>query len=244
MPSRLADPSSSSRILAIAVGSCLSFLSTACNAPEPEFRPPENTTVDKPSSSKPPNAKVATFWKWFAENAPSLKSEADLQNVGGRITTELGKVHAGVFAEVGDDGTERRLVISADGRKELFPFVQGLYDQRPNIQGWKIQAFRQRADPAAFSITLGDVAVDPSKVRFVSSRNDSALDVYVFIPNYKPGPAMERVSFLLLDHLLGEYDVETRVRGIGFEPLEKAPETARPIAELPGVVDALKAESP
>ena len=36
--------------------------------------------------------------------------------------------------------------------------------------------------------------------------------------------------------------METRIGGVEFDSLERAPKTARPLPELPALVDALKGE--
>jgi hypothetical protein len=40
--------------------------------------------------------------------------------------------------------------------------------------------------------------------------------------------------------VLGEYDMETKIGGIEFAALDAAPASAKPLTELPAMVDALK----
>ena len=46
-----------------------------------------------------------------------------------------------MFAEIGKNGDELTLVISADGIKKLFPDVQEIYAARPTVPGWKVAVF-------------------------------------------------------------------------------------------------------
>ena len=76
---------------------------------------------------------TARFWAWFQKSAPALRRERDLQRVMETISEQIEKVHPGVIAEIGSSGEDRELVISADGRRELFPVVQEIYAARPTV---------------------------------------------------------------------------------------------------------------
>jgi hypothetical protein len=65
--------------------------------------------------------------------------------------------------------------------------------------------------------------------------------VYLFIPSFREGDAdWKQVGYLLLDDVLGEYDVESRVGLIKMVPPEGHTELERyPLAELPAAFDQL-----
>ena len=184
---------------------------------------------------------IGTFWAWFQKNAAELKADADLRKTMERISTELAKVDKGVFAEIGGDATTRMLVISVDGKKELFPTVQAIHKAAPKVDGWNIVAFRQRDKPGQMAkFQLGDKTLDPSQIKVVAKANGDKLDLDVYMPNFTTKDEMGQIGFIVLDHTVGEYDMETRIGGIEFLPLDKAPAGAKPIAELAAIVDALK----
>lgn len=186
--------------------------------------------------------RAAAFWKWFAANAATLHAEPDLRGVMEKINVELAKVDDGVFAEIGVDGDARTLVLTADGKRRLFPVVQELYAARPTVPGWSIVAFRQRAKPGQppMRIELGRTKVSPDDVKLVGKPNGNKLDIDVYIPGFTTTDQMGEIGFLLLDHVLGEYDMETRIGVVEFHAIGKAPASARPLPELPALVDALK----
>lgn len=178
----------------------------------------------------------ARFWKWFVQNADALHAEPDLRKVMERISDELAKVDKGVFAEIGSDGDERLLVMSVDGDKKLFPVVERLYAARPKIEGWKIVAFRQR-DKDLTVIEMSGRKLDPKAMKFVAERKAELLDVTIYIPGFTSAKEFGSILFIALDHTVGEYDMETRIGGIDWAKLESAPPDARPLSELPKLID-------
>ncbi|HEY4176758.1 MAG TPA: hypothetical protein VGM90_08005 [Kofleriaceae bacterium] len=222
----------------------LALLLSACSAkkaPPAKVDVAENTpaapTANEPKVADP---KVATFWKWFADNAKALHDDQNLQGVMEKISAELDKVETGVFGEIGVDKDTRMLVISADGNKALFPAVQKIFDGHPTIAGWKIVAFRPRSQPGdGFSIEMNGKKLAPADVKFVSEVASPKLDVTIYLPGFDDSDAVKQVAFLLLDHTVGEYDMETKIGGIDFAAIEKAPAGAKPLPELAAAVDAL-----
>lgn len=191
------------------------------------------------SSAAAPVDHDAAFWKWFTDHAATLRSDGDLRKTMETISDEIEKSHPGVFAEIGADGDNRTLVLSADGKRDLFPIVAKLYASRPTVAGWTIVAFRQR-DEHPTTIELGDKKIDPATVKFVATEAAGKLDLEVFLPGFTTTDDMGQIAFVILDHVVGEYDMETKIAGIDFAPLDKAPPGAKMLPELAAVVDKLK----
>ncbi|CAN5903204.1 hypothetical protein BH11MYX2_BH11MYX2_22550 [soil metagenome] len=220
----------------------LSFLLAACTAKKEAPKTTDIAVKPSPSTDKTAaDPKVATFWKWFADNAKTLHEDQDLRGVMEKISAELDKVQTGVFAEIGVDKDERMLVISADGNKALFPAVQSVYEGRPTIAGWKVVAFRPRSKPGGdgFTIEMNGKKLAPADVKFVSAAAGQKIDVTIFLPGFDDTDATKGTAFILLDHTVGEYDMETKIGGIELAALDKAPATAKPLTEIPAAVDAI-----
>ena len=201
--------------------------------------PPAPATPTTPAAKTPPATAngVATFWKWFTDHATELHKTTDLRVVMESISAELEKVYPGVFAEIGKAGDELMLVISADGIKKLFPQVQEVYAARPTVPGWKIVAFRQR--DAGFAIEMDGKKIEPKTVKFVGTPSEGKLDIAVYLPGFKKDDEeMKKIGFIILDHMIGEYDMETKIGVIDFG--ETAPPAAKSLTELPAMVDAIK----
>lgn len=222
-------------ILALALGL------SACGGKKEDKAPPSAPATSTPPTTPPTTSanRAAPFWKWFTDHATELHANQDLRVVMESISAELKKVYPGVFAEIGKQGDELMLVISADGIKDLFPQVQEVYAARPTVPGWKIVAFRQR--DASFAIEMGGKKIEPKTVKFVGTPGEGKLDIEVYLPGFKEDDEeLKKIGFIILDHMIGEYDMETKIGGIGFAALDAAPAAAKPLTELPAMVDTLK----
>lgn len=190
-----------------------------------------------------PTARATTFWTWFGDNAAKLLAENDPTGAMQTISAELRKIDEGVFAELGIEKEARTLVITADGKRALFPIVDEIYNARPDPPpaGWTIVAYRQRAKPgqAPLTIEFGGRKISPADVKFVSKPGTGLLNLEVYLPGFTNVDEMGQIGFLMLDHVVGEHDMETKIGVIDFGPIEKAPASAQPLPELAQAVDAL-----
>ena len=79
-------------------------------------------------------------------------------------------------------------------------------------------------------------------IQYHLSPNRNTFDITLYLPGYH---AKERskylaISFLLLDALLGEEDVETRIGRVDLLPLDAVTALPkRPLSELPQALDKL-----
>jgi hypothetical protein len=175
-------------------------------------------------------AKLSAFWKWFEKNQTAYwemdhrfllarrrlfnELHARLQKIDPDLTFELSPVIEG----------KCELVISAGGIKRAFPAVASLVAAAPTLPGWKITAFRPRRLPVS-CIEYEGLRLDPGNIYVQVIQDDSKLGLRIFVPGYtvtehgKFGGA----GYVLLDEALGEYDVETKVSGVDFQPLGAAP---------------------
>ena len=177
------------------------------------------------------------FWRWFEANADDLRAEPDGDLVVDTIGAELSKVHEGLIGEISrDPKADPTLIISANGNRALFPFVERVFAERPAIAGWEIIAFRPPATDGDLGvIDMDGQQLDTKLIRFVASRDpDGAkLELDVYVPGYTDeDETIGAMGFIALDHTVGEYAMETRIGGIGWYPIEDAPESAQPLAEL------------
>jgi hypothetical protein len=190
----------------------------------------------------PPPAAVtgdAAFWKWFdAHKDEVAKIKRADEPIADQLAAELHKISPDLTFEMGIGTTPKELIISAGGIKSVFPTVNRLVAAAPAIPGWKVIALRPRKPMT--EIQLGDgktFAMDDMRVS-VSDAGDK-LDVTIFVKGRPVDNATKNAVYLLLDCLLGEYDVETRLGGIDIEGAA-APASAKPFKELATLVDAKK----
>ncbi len=181
------------------------------------------------------------FWTWFQKNEDSIFSfEEDQERVFLQLRTAMKKVHSDLTFELSvvKDG-KREFVISADGIRTAFPAVETLYDKAPALPRWTIVKFRQRH--GATGIQMGDIKVMPEDIEF-SLEDGAKVGINSFIKGYNEANARPflQIAFILLDHAIGEYDMETKVGEIKVFPYEKNSTNPRyNIDTLPSVFDIL-----
>src|SRR5688500_16325021 len=85
------------------------------------------------------------FWSWFTANAARFGDDESAQEpLLDELTAALNRVEPGLTFEIGfGHAAPRELVISADGRLELFAAVVALVSAAPSVPGWTVAPFRQ-----------------------------------------------------------------------------------------------------
>lgn len=200
--------------------------------------------ADKPAAPSP----EAVFWTWFSKEEGRLAEEARAKDPTGAMMTISGHLEAaspGVLAEIAVGQAPMHphtLVITADGDRKLFPVVKKVVAAAPALTKWKVVAFRQRSDWGS-SIEIDGFTGKAEDFYFRElRRTNGKVDVEVLVKGMTDTneKAAQRVAYLMLDHLLGEYDVETKVAGIAVLSLPENPgDDVKPLAKLVGVIDAL-----
>jgi hypothetical protein len=184
------------------------------------------------------------FWHWFAKYQDRFYHlENDQEKLFSAISKKLKEIHPSLtfeFSPRHDDGT-RELTISADGIKDAFPYVVQLVDRAPKIGKWKINAFRQRIAADDLAVQLGaEVKVGYGDIFFTHQLNDSLFDLNLFIRDYQDTDNFKSAIFILLDALVGEYDMEMKVGRLEFNALEGRDRSRlTPIVQLRSLVDAV-----
>ena len=165
------------------------------------------------------SSKEDAFWRWFQTNEKRLFDlETDRERIFDDLAAQLHRVNAGLTFEFGPkENGIREFVISADGIKDVFPSVVALADAAPKLPRWQIVKFRPRRSFGPMS--LNGLTISTDQVDFTIEPDGEKIGITLFIDGYKE-TEHERyaaVAFLMLDHALGEYDIETKVGGIDFK---------------------------
>ena len=185
----------------------------------------------------------SAFWGWFQQNEVKLLDfEHNRDAVFDQLAVEMHKVHPRLTFEFGPvTGGRREFVISAGGMRAAFPAVENLVAAAPPMKKWTITKFRPRGQP--FDISYQGIKVTAASVTVDIVREGAKARLTVLIPGYTKAEHEKYagIAFILLDHALGEYDVETRVGPI--DVAAPAPRFAKaiPLKNLPQVLDALLA---
>jgi hypothetical protein len=186
------------------------------------------------------------FWNWFVRHEAELYDldpnwESERERIFDELGSELQKVDSDLTFELGPNQPRREFVISASGIKRAFPSVVSVAEAAPRLDRWQVTAFRPRRTIPSI-VEFRGKRVDPRDVQVSLLDNGKIAGVYLFIPGFREGDLdWKQVGYLLLDDLLGEYDVEFRLGLIKMGgPDQTQTETERfPLAELPKQFDQL-----
>jgi hypothetical protein len=186
---------------------------------------------------------VGAFWEWFVANEHALFTfETDRERVFHRLGEAMGAVHGDLTFEFGPVMDARReFVISADGSRDAFPAVVALAAAAPRLSRWTVTPFRPRR-AAPLDLRIGAVSVRADDMALLPEALEGKVGLEVLIAGYRATPesVFEQIGMLLLDHVLGEYDVETKIGYIEFGPRPAVlPPHAIALKDLPGVIDRL-----
>lgn len=189
---------------------------------------------------KPPEAQ---FWAWFEQNEDMLfHLEKDQERTLEQLTEAMAAVHPKLHFGVGPEVDGRRdFVITADGLKDVFPAVEALHAAAPALPRWTFIKFRPRGPAAPMTLRLGDLAVESSDVEVAVEADGEKAGFTVFVKGYDESQREQflHAVFLMLDHTIGEYDMETKVGFIDVRAFEEDSEHPRhSLADLPRVFDS------
>ncbi|MBI4272412.1 hypothetical protein HY621_00995 [Candidatus Uhrbacteria bacterium] len=184
------------------------------------------------------------FWKWFVANEKMLFSFHENQDqVFDMLTSELSKVNKNLTFEFGPIREQKReFIISADGIRDAFPFVERLAAQAPPLEKWKITKFRPRRPLSDTVIDFKGKTFSPDDIFFKLHNKGGKVGIRLFIKRYNEDKdVFDEIVFIFLDAALGEYDVETKVASIDFfdtDTIDFA--NAKPMTELAENFDAMQ----
>ncbi|MEM6802184.1 MAG: hypothetical protein AAF696_12320 [Bacteroidota bacterium] len=174
-----------------------------------------------------PTSKEGAFWKWFMKNEAQLFYGSHYEEEDEEIFLELSKrlkaldknlVYAMSPIQHGD---MKEFEVSADGLKESFPQVIKLMEVAPSHPHWKFSAFRQPNEGDSLSIKMGDIDIGYDDIFIRYLEEGTELHVELNIRSYEENGYFQNAVFILLDSLLGEYDVVMEIDVIDWEELDE-----------------------
>lgn len=183
-----------------------------------------------------------SFWKWFLAHEDNFfhyeQYHTDLLE---ETLEKLKDIHPHLVFEIGPefDG-KRELIISSNGLKEGFPSVIELTKEAPELDRWIVVPFRQRKENLDIQVELEDVVLSPEDIFFTYDDSGKKLDIDLYIAGIdEEDERIFHVVLLLLDTVIGEYDVEMKIEKIDIHPLTEVKDASKLYAlkELPTIID-------
>ena len=182
------------------------------------------------------------FWKWFQKNEDRLfHFENDQEAIFDDLQQKMTEVEPNLtflFGPIRDNG-KREFIISADGIAISFPAVEALHAEAPPLSRWIWVKYRPRLE-LGDHMTLGERTYLASGITYKMYEDDGKVGLEVFMEGLTEEDRKfhQDIGFLFLDHILGEYDVETRVGFIEFvAATDERAEGASSLSDLPAQFD-------
>ncbi|MEZ4885715.1 MAG: hypothetical protein R3E32_13360 [Chitinophagales bacterium] len=173
------------------------------------------------------NTKIAEFWNWFIANEHTFYYGTEEDTLREELFVELDAK----IKEISEDlafefspileGEVKQFTLSADGIRDVFPSVISLIEQAPKHPHWEFVAFRQRIDTEDLTIQMGDVEMDVSDIYFRFAEVDDTLGIELNIRGFEDSDQEKMAVFILLDSLIGEYDVVMQIGWIEWVALDE-----------------------
>lgn len=189
-------------------------------------------------------SKEEKFWNWFEKNQETYYSEIEnlemREKIFDELTKNLKEINEDLVFEFSPihENNVREFTISAEGIKDLFPVVEKLVEKAPKLKKWKFNAFRQRILGDEFEIQYGDLKIGYSDIYYRSEDDNGKLGIELNIRNFDGKGQTQNAIYILLDGLIGEYDVTTKIGWIEWVKLnENEKENLKPIIELRSEID-------
>ena len=183
------------------------------------------------------------FWKAFSDRLPELEKLDGHAFVG--QANDLLQEHAPGLAielvgKAGEAGSG--LVISAHGNIAQFENVQTLVRHAPQFENYAVAAFRSRTLGADFAMRMDDFELSCSDVLagYYNAGGITGLELAFAkeIPQDMVSHA-QHMAFIMLDHILGEWDFSVRVGPVEFvDAISPDLNGPVPLPQLPAAFDA------
>jgi hypothetical protein len=194
-------------------------------------------------------SKEEKFWNWFTENQETYYN--DIENleirdeIFNKLSENLTKIHPELVFEFSPihENKVRELSISADGIKDVFPSVIKLIEKAPKLNNWQFNSFRQRIPGDDYEIQYGDIKIGYDDIFFRYADDNGKIGIELNIRNYNNEPQTQNAIYILLDGLIGEYDVTMGVGWIDWKKLDDNEiENLNPLTSLRVLIDEKKSE--
>lgn len=181
------------------------------------------------------------FWQALADAQPQLQ-QMEARDAMEAINVLLQPHFPNLAAELQgklEDGVYD-LIITAHGATEHFQDVMTLTRSAPKLPLFQhVIAFRARTEMGAFGMSMENFSLSPADVLVGHYAHEGRVGLLLWFAKPIPQDMVDHarhMSFILLDHAIGEYDFAIKIGPVEF--MDDAPEqTTVSLAAFPAVLD-------
>lgn len=194
------------------------------------------------ASASAASPEIAAFWSEFTAAQPALQA-LPLRDRVEEANTIIERHLEGLALEMsgGDEDAVVDLIATAHGSVENFPLLMGLVAAAPALAHYRLRAFRERTTQPDFPIGMEGFELETSDVLVACSRDDGQAALEIRFNREIPSDYQDHarnMAFIMLDHVLGEYDFAVKVGAVDFVEQSEDPQALwTRLSELPPVFD-------
>ncbi len=165
------------------------------------------------------------FWKWFSDHQIALEEFIKDPNrdyaIYHEMTDELQKFSELLYPEITVNEDDKYvLIITPNGINDGIEPTREIVAASPTLQNWEFVRFRQPRDEV--SLEQDGLQYETEDIEIITELDEGGdkVNCLIFIRNMNKDPRKyQTLAFLYLDHVLGEFNVITKVGYIDFKHL-------------------------
>lgn len=173
------------------------------------------------------DARIAEFWAWFAHHKSDLaRVQSDRSAVLDELLQRLQRIDRKLCFEICTNRDPHELIVTAQGRRELFSLVGAVVAAAPRLEGWNFIALKP-AMGFTFRTSYGGTNFDPQSMWFCPLESSSnGLGLRVGVPEFDPDQERKTTSAILviLETGLGERAAASEIHYVEVAALPSKPE--------------------
>ena len=193
-------------------------------------------------------AAITAFWREFADTEAALHAMPLRERVEeGNVLLERHLEGLALEMSGGDGDAVVDMIVTAHGSIDCFPLLMQVVAAAPRLQHHTLRAFRERTQQPDFPIGMDGFELSTSEVLIACSQDDGQAALEIRFGREIPQDFQDHarnMAFIMLDHVLGEYDFAVKVGAVDFVE-ESADLDAEwtPLSLLPPVFDRYWSET-
>lgn len=193
-------------------------------------------------------AAITAFWREFADTEAALHAMPLRERVEeGNVLLERHLEGLALEMSGGDGDAVVDLIVTAHGSIDCFPLLMQVVAAAPRLQHHALRAFRERTQQPDFPIGMDGFELSTSEVLITCSQDDGQAALEIRFGREIPQDFQDHarnMAFIMIDHVLGEYDFAVKVGAVDFVEESADPDAEwTPLCLLPPVFDRYWSET-